>query len=82
VLVGALPFWDGLRRRAAAQAAMRGINAAVVGLLAAALYNPLWITSIKSPADFAIALFGFILLVAGGAPLLVVMILAAAGGLM
>jgi chromate transporter len=42
ILIGAFPFWDVFRRRPGAQAAMRGINAAVVGILGAALYNPLW----------------------------------------
>ena len=47
VLVGALPFWESLRRRRGAQAAMRGVNAAVVGLLGAALYDPIWTSSVK-----------------------------------
>src|SRR5664280_3458499 len=47
VLMGALPFWETFRRRARAQAVMRGVNAAVVGLLGAALYNPVWTTSVK-----------------------------------
>jgi hypothetical protein len=57
-----------------------GINAAVVGLLGEALYNPLWICSVKSYADFAIALTGFILLVAWRAPPLLVVILGALAG--
>jgi chromate transporter len=80
VLLGTLPFWDVFRQRVGAQAIMRGINAAVVGLLGAALYNPLWISSVKSSADFAIALTGFILLVAWRtSPLLVVILGALAG---
>jgi chromate transporter len=61
---------------------MRGINAAVVGLLGAALYNPLWTSTIKSPADLAIALAGFILLIAWKAPPLVVVILGAVGSVL
>jgi chromate transporter len=80
LLLGVLPFWDVLRQRGGAQAAMRGTNAAVVGLLAAALYNPLWITSIKSSPDFGFALVGFLLLVVGRAPPLLVVILGAAAG--
>jgi chromate transporter len=80
VLLGALPFWDAFRQRVGAQAIMRGINAAVVGLLGAALYNPLWISSVKSSADFAIALTGFILLVTWRAPPLLVVILGALAG--
>ena len=82
VLLGSLPFWDALRTRPAAQAAMRGVNAAVVGLLGAALYNPVWTTSVKAPGDFGIALTGFILLTVWRTPPLVVVILSAAGGML
>jgi chromate transporter len=81
VLLGTLPFWDVFRRRVGAQAIMRGINAAVVGLLGAALYNPLWISSIKSSADFALALVGFVLLTVWRVPPLLVVVLGAVGGL-
>jgi chromate transporter len=81
VLVGMLPFWDAFRVRPDAQAAMRGVNAAVVGILGAALYNPVWITSVKAPADLAVALVGFVLLVAWRAPPLVVVIVSAFGGI-
>jgi chromate transporter len=81
VLLGTLPFWDVFRRRVGAQAVMRGINAAVVGLLGAALYNPLWISSIKSNGDFALALVGFVLLTVWRVPPLLVVILGALGGL-
>ncbi len=81
ILIGMLPFWDAFRIRASAQAAMRGINAAVVGLLGAALYNPVWTTSVMTPADFAIALVGFVLLVAWRAPPLLVVIVSALGGI-
>jgi chromate transporter len=60
---------------------MRGVNAAVVGLLGAALYNPVWVTSVKAPADFAIALIGFVLLQVWRTPPLVVVILSACGGI-
>ena len=80
-LVAALPFWETFRKRARAQAAMRGVNAAVVGLLGAALYNPVWTTSIKAPADLAIALTGFLLLQAWRASPLAVVILSACGGM-
>jgi chromate transporter len=80
VLVGALPFWDTFRTRIWAQAVMRGVNAAVVGLLAAALYNPVWTSSVKAPADFAMALVGFVLLTVWKAPPLAVVILCAAAG--
>jgi chromate transporter len=80
VLVGMLPFWGTVRTRPGAQAAMRGVNAAVVGVLGAALYNPVWTTSVKTPADFAVALVGFVLLVAWRAPPLLVVTVSALGG--
>ena len=60
---------------------MRGINAAVVGVLGAALYNPVWTSSVQTPADFAVALVGFVLLVAWRAPPLVVVMVGALGGI-
>jgi chromate transporter len=81
ILIGTLPFWDALRTRAGAQAAMRGINAAVVGILGAALYDPVWTSSVKGSGDFAIALIGFVLLVAWRAPPLVVVVTGALGGI-
>jgi len=80
VLVGVLPFWDAFRQRASAQAVMRGVNAAVVGVLGAALYNPVWTSSVLGPRDFGIALVGFVLLVAWRAPPLVVVAFSAAAG--
>lgn len=79
-LLGTLPFWHGLRTRPGAQAAMRGTNAAVVGLLGAALYNPVWVSAVTGPADFAVAAAAFVLLVAWRAPPLLVVVLAAAAG--
>ncbi len=77
LLVGVLPFWDGLRRRTGVQAALRGVNAAVVGLLLAALYSPVWTSAIRGPADFAIALVAFLLLVIWRLPTWLVVILGA-----
>jgi chromate transporter len=81
VLMGALPFWEAFRRRAAAQAAMRGVNAAVVGLLGAALYNPVWTSAVKGPGDFGLALAGFVVLTVWQAPPLVVVAISALGGI-
>ena len=78
--LGALPFWHALRARPGAQAAMRGTNAAVVGLLGAALYNPVWIGAVRTSADFAIAASGFILLIVWRAPPLLVVCLAVLAG--
>ncbi|MGJ5196156.1 chromate efflux transporter [Bradyrhizobium sp. HKCCYLRH1030] len=80
VLLAALPFWDSLRKRAGTQATMRGVNAAVVGALGAALYDPVWTTTVHNAADFGIALVGFVLLVAWRAPPLVVVTFSALAG--
>ena len=80
ILIGTLPFWDTFRKRTEAQAMLRGVNAAVVGLLGAALYNPVWTSSVRSPPDFGIALVGFLLLIVWRAPPLAVVVLSALGG--
>jgi chromate transporter len=80
ILVGALPFWDALRQRIGAQAVMRGVNAAVVGLLGAALYDPLWISAVKSAGDFAVAFVLFLLLTTRRASPLIIVILGALVG--
>ena len=81
ILIGTLPFWETFRKRAGAQAVMRGVNAAVVGVLGAALYNPVWTSSVKTSGDFGIALVGFVLLTVWRAPPLVVVIISALGGI-
>jgi chromate transporter len=81
ILMGTLPFWDALRKRASARAVMRGVNAAVVGLLGAALYNPVWTSSVKLPGDFAIALVGFVILTVWRAPPIIVVLIGALGGI-
>jgi len=82
LVYGMLPFWDALRTRPAAQAAMRGTNAAVVGILGAALYSPVWTSAVSTPRDFALALGGFLLLTVWKLPpWIVVALLAAAGTL-
>jgi len=70
LVIGALPFWGLLRTRAAFQAALRGINAAVVGLLLAALYDPVWSSAVKSHADFGLALWLVVVIAAAGGSLL------------
>jgi chromate transporter len=68
LLIGVVPFWDGLRKQVTVQNALRGVNAAVVGLLLAALYTPVWTSGIQAPADFGIGLAAFLLLVFWHAP--------------
>ena len=80
ILVGTLPFWGTFRKREPAQAVMRGVNAAVVGLLGAALYSPVWTSTVKTPADLAVALVGFVFLTAWRVPPLAVVCVCALGG--
>lgn len=62
LILGALPFWEQLRRSVRTQAALVGINAAVVGLLLAALYQPVWTNAILQPQDFGLALLALVAL--------------------
>lgn len=80
LVCGALPFWDVLRRKTAMQSASLGINAAVVGLLLAALYDPVWTSAVRSTADFGLALAAFMMLVIWRLPPWLVVIATAAGG--
>jgi chromate transporter len=74
LLMAVLPFWNGLRTLSNARAAMAGVNAAVVGLLASALYDPVWTGAVRGPTDFAIAAAGFVALIVWRAPPLIVVI--------
>lgn len=78
--LGGLPFWSVLRTRPAAQAALRGVSAAVVGILLAALYNPVWTSAVVRPADFVLALCAFGLLVVWKLPPWVVVVVTGLGG--
>jgi len=80
LVYGMLPFWDAMRTGPVAQAAMRGTNAAVVGILGAALYNPVWTSAVVTPRDFALALAGFLLLVVWKMPPWIVVVLLAGAG--
>ena len=80
ILVGVLPFWDRFRSIARAQSAMRGANAAVVGILAAALHDPVFTGAIGDNGDFALAVVCFVALIAWKAPPWSVVLLAAAVG--
>jgi chromate transporter len=68
LLAGMLPFWDGLSRHPGAGAAMRGANAAVVGILGAALYDPVWTGAVLTSRDFVLALAAFLALTLWRAP--------------
>jgi chromate transporter len=80
LVLGALPFWDQLRSRSDAQGVLRGVNAAVVGLLLAALYTPVWTSAIATPADFGLALLCFGLLTFWKLPPWLVVLLGGLGG--
>lgn len=82
ILVGVLPFWDALRTRPSAQAMMRGANAAVVGILGAALYDPVLTSAVVDPPSFALALTCFVLLMAWKALPWMVVIVGAVGGML
>ncbi len=76
--IGPLPFWSWFRQHPVMRSVLKGVNAAVVGLLLAALYNPVWTSAIHAPADFAIAAVALLLLVSWKAPPWLVVILGAA----
>jgi chromate transporter len=80
LVVGVLPFWDALRKKAVAQSALSGVNAAVVGLLLAAFYDPVWTAGITGKADCALAAVAFLLLLMWQTPPWLVVLLAAAAG--
>ena len=80
LLVGGLPFWEGLRRNPIARRALAGVNAAVVGLLAAALYDPVFTQGVVSPATMAIAAAAFVALTAWKAPAWAIVIASGVAG--
>ena len=80
LVIGILPFWEGLRRTPMAQSVLRGVNAAVVGLLLAAFYNPVWTSGITGKADFGLAAVAFLLLFLWRTSPWLVVIICAAGG--
>ena len=80
LVLGVLPFWASLGRGALMRASLRGVNAAVVGVLLGALYDPVWTKGIGGPADFALALVAFALLVIWKAPPWLAVLVSAAGG--
>ncbi|WP_313811511.1 chromate efflux transporter [Glutamicibacter sp.] len=80
LLLGVLPFWNSLSKRPAAQAVMRGAGAAVVGILASALYSPVFTSAILGPKEFALALVCFVLLISWKLPPWIVVVVGALGG--
>jgi chromate transporter len=82
LMVGALPFWGELRQNKGAQGALQGVNAAVVGILLAALYDPLWKTAVTGPAEFSLAALLFLLLVFWKLPPWVIVLAGMGGGML
>lgn len=83
LVLGVLPFWEGVRRRQWLRAALAGVNAGVVGLLLAALYDPIGREAIAGPLDFALAVLAYLALASGKLPAWALVLLAAlAGGLL
>lgn len=80
LVFGALPFWEALRAHPVFQRALMGINAGVVGILLAALYDPVWTSAILRPADFGLAAACLGLLMIWKLPAWSVVLFAAAGG--
>lgn len=80
LITGGLPFWDKIRGNPSFQAALNGINAAVVGILLAALYNPVWVKAINSPVDFCLAISLFGLLMFRKVPAWAIVLLSALAG--
>ena len=80
LLIGVLPFWDRFRSMATAQSLMQGANAAVVGILGAALYSPVFTSAIGNMRDFTLALLCFVLLMSWKLPPWLVVVVAAVGG--
>jgi chromate transporter len=81
LVLAALPYWQSLRARPSMTALLSGVNAAVVGLLATALYSPVWTSAVLSQIDFAIATIGFFLLTRWKVPPLAVVVFCAAAGI-
>ncbi|MFM0152371.1 chromate efflux transporter [Paraburkholderia sediminicola] len=81
LVLAALPYWQALRARPSMAALLAGVNAAVVGLLATALYSPVWTSAVLSELDFAIAAIGFFLLARWKIPPLAVVVLCALAGI-
>ncbi len=80
LILGALPFWDQLRRNPKIKGALMGVNAAVVGILISAFYHPIWTSAILIPADFAFAAVLFSMLVYWKLPPWVIVAAGAVGG--
>ncbi|WP_185183559.1 chromate transporter, partial [Priestia endophytica] len=82
LILGTLPFWDKLRRNPKIKGALIGVNAAVVGILISAFYDPIWTSAILKPVDFAFSAVLFSMLVYWKLPPWIVVITGAFGGML
>jgi chromate transporter len=82
LVMGALPFWNRLRSHPHTRGALMAINAAVVGILLAALYDPVWVSTVKTPADFVLALVLYGALIFWRLPPWCVVVLSILGGML
>ncbi|MBO1910917.1 chromate efflux transporter, partial [Microvirga sp. 3-52] len=82
LILGALPFWDQLRNNPKIKGAIMGVNAAVIGILIAALYHPIWTSSILTPMDFALAALLFSMLSYWKLPPWMIVVTGAIGGML
>lgn len=80
LVIGAMPFWEQLRHNVRTQAALGGVNAAVVGLLLAALYDPVWTSAVQEPMDFGMVLLALVALVFWKLPPWLVVLASGAAG--
>ncbi|WP_232001296.1 chromate transporter [Neisseria canis] len=81
LVFGLLPFWNSLSKQPKSRAALAGVNAAVVGLLLAALYQPVWVSAVHTSMDFALALPAFCALMFWKVPVWLVVLLAGFAGM-
>lgn len=81
LIIGAIPFWQQLRGRSGIQGALKGVNAAVVGLLLAAFYDPVFTSAVRGPYDFALALVLFVMLVWWKLPPWIIVLIGLFGGM-
>jgi chromate transporter len=82
LVTGLLPYWHALRGQRLAQAGLRGVNAAVVGVLGAAFYTPIWTGSVRTPVDVSLVLAGFVLLTVWRTPPILIVLGAVLGSVL
>jgi chromate transporter len=82
LVAGVLPFWASLRKQEKVKRALFGMNAVVVGILLAALYDPIWINTVRTTGDFCLAIAAFAMLIVWKLPPWMIVVFSALGGLL